>query len=154
MLIRELNTEQCIELLKRTTLGHLACAHGEQPYVVPIHFSFDADGKCLYGFSAVGQKVTWMRRNPRVCVEVSDISDKNRWMTVLVFGRYEEIQESTEYADTRKRVWDLFQQRSEWWLPAAAKLGARESAAVVIYQIHVDRLSGRSASRGPRTPVG
>jgi nitroimidazol reductase NimA-like FMN-containing flavoprotein (pyridoxamine 5'-phosphate oxidase superfamily) len=116
---------------------------------VPIHFSFDADRKCLYGFSAVGQKVTWMRENPRVCVEVSDISDKNRWMTVLVFGRYEEIQESTEYADTRKRVWDLFQQRSEWWLPAAAKLGGRESAAVVIYQIHVDRLSGRSASREP-----
>jgi nitroimidazol reductase NimA-like FMN-containing flavoprotein (pyridoxamine 5'-phosphate oxidase superfamily) len=147
MQIRELSTEQCFELLTRTTLGHLACAVGKQPYVVPIHFSCDAERNCLYGFSAVGQKIAWMRENPLVCVEIADIADKNRWTTVLVFGRYEEIQDSPEYAETRQRVWDRFQARREWWLPAAAKLGTRESPAVVIYQIRIDRLTGRSASR-------
>jgi uncharacterized protein len=147
MLIRDLNTDQCIELLKRATLGHLGCALAGQPYVVPIHFSFDAERHCLYGFSAVGQKIAWMRENPHVCVEVPDIADKNRWATVVVFGRYEEIQDSPEFAETRKRVWDLFQQRNEWWLPAAAKHGSREAASVLIYQIHIDRLTGRSASR-------
>ena len=147
MQIRELSGEQCLELLKRTRLGHLACAVEGQPYVVPIHFSFDAERNCVYGFSAVGQKIAWMRENPLVCLEVADIADKNRWTTVLLFGRYEEIQDSPDDAETRQRVWDLFQERREWWLPAAAKLGSRESHAVVIYQIHIDRLTGRSASR-------
>jgi nitroimidazol reductase NimA-like FMN-containing flavoprotein (pyridoxamine 5'-phosphate oxidase superfamily) len=147
MLIRELNTDQCVELLGRTTLGHLGCALGRQPYVVPIQFSFDSDRHCLYAFSAVGQKIAWMRDNPYVCVEIPDITDKNRWTTVLVFGRYEEIEDSPEHAEIRKRVWDRFEQRREWWLPAAAKLDSRESSAVVVYQIHIDRLTGRTASR-------
>ena len=147
MLIRELSTDDCRELLKRTTLGHLGCARAGQPYVVPIQFSFDADRNCLYGFSAVGQKIAWMRESPHVCVEMADITDKNRWTTVLVFGRFEEIQDSPEHATTRARVWSLFQERREWWLPAAAKLGSHESSAAVIYQIHIDRLTGRSASR-------
>jgi nitroimidazol reductase NimA-like FMN-containing flavoprotein (pyridoxamine 5'-phosphate oxidase superfamily) len=147
MLIRELSTDQCLELLTRTTLGHLGCALAGQPYVVPIHFSFDPARRCLYGFSAVGQKVSWMRENPHVCVEVPDIVDKNRWTTVLIFGRYEEIEDSPESADTRKRVWELFQERREWWLPATAQLASRKPAPVVIYQIHIDRMTGRSVSR-------
>ena len=98
MQIRELSTEQCLEILKRTTLGHLACAVGQQPYVVPIHFSFDAERNCMYGFSAVGQKIASMRENPLVCIEIPEIGDKNRWTMALVFGRYQEIQDSPEYA--------------------------------------------------------
>ena len=147
MQIRELNADECLELLTRTPLGHLGCALGGQPYVVPIHFSFDADKQCLYGFSTVGQKVSWMRQNPHVCIEVSEIADKNRWTSVLIFGRYEEIDDSPEYAETRSRVLDLFQKRQQWWLPAAGKVGSRESPAVVIYQVHIDRITGRSALR-------
>ena len=147
MLIRELTTDQCTDLLSRTRLGHLGCCLAGQPYVVPIHFSFDAGRRCLYGFSAVGQKVSWMRENPHVCVEVPDIVDKNRWTTVLIFGRYEEIEDTPESAETRKRVWQLFQERPEWWLPATAQVGSHKPAPVVIYQIHIDRMSGRSVSR-------
>jgi uncharacterized protein len=147
MQIRELSTDECLEFLRRTRIGHLGCVLAEQPYVVPIHFSCDPDHHRLYGFSGVGQKVSWMRQNPQVCVEVPDISDKNRWTSVVVFGRYEEIEDSPEYAETWKRVWALFRQHQEWWLPAAAKVGSHEAPAVVIYQIHIDRVSGRTASR-------
>jgi nitroimidazol reductase NimA-like FMN-containing flavoprotein (pyridoxamine 5'-phosphate oxidase superfamily) len=147
MLLHELKTEECVDLLKRTTLGHLGCALAGQPYVVPIQFSYDVERNCLYAFSSLGQKIAWMRENPYVCVEVSDIADKNRWISVLVFGRYEEVQDSPEHAEIRKRVWEHFQERREWWLPAAAKLGSRESPPVLIFQIVVDRLTGRSASR-------
>src|SRR5262245_12017260 len=111
MQIRELSTGQCLELLKRSTLGHLGCVRDHQPYVVPIHFSFDADRNCLYGFSAVGQKIVWMRENPYVCVEVPDITDKNHWTTVLIFGRYEELQDTPEHAGARQRMLNLFQER-------------------------------------------
>jgi len=145
MLIHELTTAQCTEVLARTSLGRLACARAGQPYVVPIHFSFDSEGPGLYAFSTVGQKIVWMRENPKVCVEVEEISDKNRWTTVLVFGRYEEIQDSPDDAARRQRVWESFQQRPEWWLPAAAKLPSQERHAMVIFRIHIDRLTGRRA---------
>lgn len=138
---------ECEEILNRTDLGRLACAHEGQPYIVPIYFSFDADRTCLYTFSTVGQKIAWMRDNPKVCVEVDEIADKNHWTTVLVFGRYQEITDSVEEAETRKRAWERFQQRPEWWFPAAAKLTSRERHAVVVYRIQIDRLTGRRASR-------
>ena len=148
MLIHELSPEECLEILRRTTLGRLACSHHDQPYIVPVHFSYDADRHCLYGFSTVGQKIEWMRDNPKVCVEIEDIESKDSWATVLAFGRYEEVGDAPEEAAVRQRVWELFQQRSEWWLPATAKVGgARERHNTVVYGIQIDRLTGRRSMR-------
>ena len=147
MLIEELTPHECADVLERTNLGRLGCARNGQPYVVPILFSFDRDRGCVYGFSTIGQKVVWMRDNPLVCLEVDDIEDKNHWRTVVIFGRYEEIQESPEESEARQRAESLFQRRQEWWLPAAAKVGSHQRHAVVVFRIHIDRISGRRADR-------
>jgi uncharacterized protein len=147
MRIHELGPSECEEILQRTTVGHLACAKDGQPYIVPVHLSFDVERSCLYGFSTVGQKVQWMRENPRVCVEVEDLTDHTHWQTVLIFGQYEEIQDAPEESEARDRAQQLFQQRPEWWLPAAAKVGSRERHAVVVYRIRIDRLTGRKAAK-------
>lgn len=149
MRIRELTASECSDFLARHDLGRLACSRYDQPYIVPIHFSYDQRRHCLYAFSAVGQKIEWMRENPRVCVEVDDITDKNHWTTVLIFGGYEELTESPDDSADRRRALELFEQRPEWWFPAAAKSDSRERQAVVVYRIRIDRLSGRRAARGP-----
>ena len=92
-----------------------------------------------------------MRENPLVCLEVDDIQDRNHWQTVVIFGRYEEIQDSPEEAEARQRAEALFQQRIEWWLPAAAKVGSRQRHAVVVYRIQIDRITGRRAARDTST---
>lgn len=147
MRIRELSAAECGEILARSELGRLACARNEQPYIVPIHFSFDPAAKCLYAVSTVGQKILWMRENPKVCVEVEEISDKNHWTTVLIYGRYAELGDSPEDATARTRAQLFFNQRPEWWLPALAKAGSRQRHSVVLYRIWIDRMSGRRASR-------
>lgn len=148
MLIHDLTAEQCREVLARSNVGRLACARSDQPYIVPIFFSFDSNEDCLYSFSTLGQKVDWMRGNPKVCVEVDEISGQYQWTTVLVFGRYEEIGQSSEHAEARRRAHELFQQRSHWWLPAAAKLrGGEEHYSPVLYRINVNRVTGRRADR-------
>ena len=96
MLIHELTRAQCLEVLMRVSVGRLACARHDQPYIVPVSFSFDPTDACLYSFSTVGQKIHWMRENPRVCVEVDEIDDHMHWTTVIVTGRYEEIRESMD----------------------------------------------------------
>src|SRR5687767_4324701 len=117
MLIHELNRAECFALLQRNSVGRLGYARFEQPHIVPIHFSFDADRNYVYGFSTVGEKVDSMRRNPRVCLEVDEIVDKNHWTTVLVVGRYREIHRDPREAEALRRAEQLFRDRDEWWLP-------------------------------------
>jgi len=147
MLIHDLTADECARILERTHFGHLACSKDGQPYVVPIHFSFDGERRCVYGVSTVGQKIRWMRSNPRVCLEVEDISDKDHWQTVVVSGKYEELGDTPEAAEARERCHQLFRQRTEWWFPAIAQRQTRELRAVVLYQIRIDRMTGRRAAR-------
>jgi uncharacterized protein len=147
MLIQELTPDECFRILERTNLARLGCARNDQPYIVPIHFSFDPPRRCVYGFSAIGQKIDWMRGNPKVCLELDDIDDKNHWTTVLITGRYEEIHQDPDEANARRRAERLFRQRPEWWFPAAAKPASREPQDIVVYRIKIERITGRRASR-------
>lgn len=147
MRIQELSTDQCMDVLRRTPLGRLGCARANQPYIVPIHFSLDADRNCVYAFSTIGQKIDWMRENPKVCLEVEEVADKDHWTTVIALGTYHEIHQRPEEADSRKRAERLFQDRREWWLPAAAQTTSGEHHDMVVYRIQIERLSGRRASR-------
>lgn len=147
MRVRELSQIECADVLSRNELGRLACARHNQPYIVPIHYSYDPAGRCLFAFSTVGQKIDWMRENPLVCVEVDEISDKDHWTTVLIFGRYQELTDSEEDARARRTAQTLFEGRPRWWYPAAAKVGSREHHEMVLYRIIIDQVSGRRTTR-------
>ena len=83
MVIHEMTREECFRMLAKTGLARLACALENQPYVVPVYLAFyesPTREACFYGFTSEGQKVEWMRANPRVCVEVDDITSSNSAM--------------------------------------------------------------------------
>ena len=143
MQVHELSRAECEEILVRNHVGHLACALAGQPYIVPIHFSFDGEESCLYAISPAGQKIEWMRENPKVCVEVAAISGNTAWTTVLVFGSYEEVGRDPKDAEARTRAERLFEQRERWWFPAAATVSSRKLGEMVVYRIRIDRLTGR-----------
>jgi nitroimidazol reductase NimA-like FMN-containing flavoprotein (pyridoxamine 5'-phosphate oxidase superfamily) len=150
MVIHELSRSECLAVLGRNSLGRLGYSRFDQPHIVPIYYSFDADRDMIYGFSMLGEKVEWMRRNPKVCLEVDEIADKDHWTSVLIVGRYREIHRDPRELESRRRAEQLFQQRAEWWLPGAAKLTSKEAANAVLYRISLDKMSGRRASRaGP-----
>jgi uncharacterized protein len=86
MVIDPLNRQECDDLLARIGFGRLACARDNQPYIVPIYFAHQP-GR-LYGFATVGQKIEWMRSNPRVCIQVDDVSGPDQWASVIAIGRY------------------------------------------------------------------
>jgi nitroimidazol reductase NimA-like FMN-containing flavoprotein (pyridoxamine 5'-phosphate oxidase superfamily) len=144
MLVHKLTAAECRDVLVRARLGRLACARYHQPYVVPVSVYFDPDDNAVYGFSNVGQKIRWMRENPRVCVEVEEIVSRHNWTTVVAIGRYYEIPKTAAAARFRRRAYELFEKQSEWWLPGAAKVAAGEGDTVsVVYRIRIGRLTGR-----------
>jgi uncharacterized protein len=148
MFIHLLTDDECEAVLRRSSIGRLGCARDNQPYVVPISFTFDAstdDEKYLYSFANDGQKIDWMRRNPLVCVEVEDVADHLHWTTVVVFGRFEEL--TAEGVKAADRAYEVLRGRRDWWLPAAAKTPVAQRYVPIVYRIRIHSVSGRRAAR-------
>ena len=81
MLIHEMTEDECRAALKEMDFARLACVCGDQPYIVPVHFSYD--GRHLYGITTLGQKIEWMRSNPLVCLETDERTYHDRWVALL-----------------------------------------------------------------------
>jgi nitroimidazol reductase NimA-like FMN-containing flavoprotein (pyridoxamine 5'-phosphate oxidase superfamily) len=147
MLIREMTEDECGAALGQVSFGRLACARGDQPYIVPIYFSYD--GKDLYGVTTLGQKVEWMRSNPLVCLEIDQQANHYLWMSVVVFGRYEEILDTQKYEHARAHALEVLQKRTMWWEPACVPIEKREQRSPIFYRIHIERMTGRRATPDP-----
>jgi nitroimidazol reductase NimA-like FMN-containing flavoprotein (pyridoxamine 5'-phosphate oxidase superfamily) len=141
MKVHEMTRAECHEVLSRAQVGRLACTRGDEPYIVPIYIA--SDGHDLYGFSTLGQKIVWMRSNPRVCVLAEEITDGGRWTTVLAFGRYEELSRPHGNPEGLAIAESLFSKRKGFWQPGAAKVGAHEHGSPVLYRVAIERLTGR-----------
>ena len=150
MLIHEMTEDECRNALERVSFGRLACARGDQPYVVPIYFAYDRRHRSLlYGFSTLGQKIEWMRSNPRVCLEIDEQTSHHQWMSVLVSGRYEELPDTPAFGYERVQVWEALQERATWWEPAYVATEHREQLTPIFYRIHIKQLTGRRATPDP-----
>ena len=159
MFIQEMAETECLNTLARTRLGRLACAHKNQPYVVPIYLVYEKS--YLYGLTSPGQKVEWMRSNPLVCVELDEIVNDTQWMSIIVFGSYEELpytQEDEEGCNQDQRhAHELLQQHAEWWEPGCASRTDHnpvQPLVPVFYRIRIDRISGRRVTHKPGEPIG
>lgn len=147
VLIQELTRQASLDLLARTHLGRLACAHGTQPYVVPVYFAYDNES--LYSFSTVGQKIEWMRVNPLVCVEADEVISPEQWVSVIVFGRYEELPDTPQWQSARTVAYTVLKRNAVWWEPAYVKTilhGTERPLVPVFYRIHGLRITGHRAT--------
>ncbi|OBZ93300.1 hypothetical protein ADU59_22915 [Pararhizobium polonicum] len=148
MIVKDMSSENCADVLSRGHIAHLACARDNRPYVVPIQYVFESPS--LYSFSMPGQKIDWLRTNPNVCVQVGEIKDNEDWQSVVVEGRYEEFPDDAQWHDERLHAWSLLEKRASWWEPGALKPGAaatgEKAMAPVFFTIHIDSVTGRQSS--------
>jgi hypothetical protein len=148
MVIREMTEDECRQALARLSYGRLGCARDNQPYVVPIYFSYD--GRHLYGFSTPGQKIEWMRSNPLICLEVDERTSHDQWMSVVVSGRYQELPDTPEFAADRVQAQQALRQHATWWeyasIPAAEWRRKAVPFTAIFYRIHIEQLTGHRAT--------
>ena len=148
MLISELSGDESLDFLARMRFGRLACAKGDQPYIIPIFFAYD-DHR-VYCASTLGRKIEWMRTNPLVCLECEELTTDRVWASLIVFGRYEELPNLPENESARRVAERLFQKHPMWWEPATAPLAGHERRPPIVFRIHVDSLTGRRTIHEPR----
>jgi nitroimidazol reductase NimA-like FMN-containing flavoprotein (pyridoxamine 5'-phosphate oxidase superfamily) len=171
MRIHEMTQDDCLAVLDQHRLGRLACAHDNQPYVVPIYFAYQSP--YLYSFTTPGLKLDWMRSNPLVCVEVDQINAPDDWTTVVVSGAFDELAQpaspwdqsqrrphpqeqpvagATAPGQEYQRAHDLLEKGNlDWYEPGAASSIERDPAcppAPVYYRIQIERVTGRRATPG------
>jgi nitroimidazol reductase NimA-like FMN-containing flavoprotein (pyridoxamine 5'-phosphate oxidase superfamily) len=147
MLIQEMTRQESLDLLARTRLCRLGCAQGSQPYVVPFYFAYN--NHSLYCASTVGQKIDWMRKNPLVCVEADEVVSPQEWMSVVAFGRYEELPDTPEYQPQRAVAHNLLQKQGMWWEPGYVKTilhGTERPLVPVFYRINIGHITGHRAT--------
>jgi nitroimidazol reductase NimA-like FMN-containing flavoprotein (pyridoxamine 5'-phosphate oxidase superfamily) len=152
--IQDMTGEECREALTTATFGRLACARENQPYVVPVHFAVGRDG--VYSFAMPGQKIEWMRDNPRVCLAIDAVRSRNDWTSLVVFGGYEELPDTPDHQLERRRAFELLRRRVMWWLPgsvAVANHDEQPDLTPVFYRINIERLTGRRGVPGAYEPA-
>lgn len=145
MVINEMSEKECRAVLARTSIGRLGCSLDNQPYVVPVYFA--CEGDYIYSFSTFGQKIEWMRANPKVCVQVDEITSQSRWVSVIATGHYQELPHPQHEAE-RAHARTLLEKQHHWWLNALAERRIKvrdELIAPLFFRIHIDSLSGLDA---------
>jgi len=147
VIINQMSNQECLDLLALKRLGRLACAHGSQPYVVPIYYVYSDN--FLYSLTTVGKKIEWMRANPLVCLEVDDVAaDSQEWSSVIVTGSFEEMPDTPQWRAKREFAVGLLQQYATFWEPALATTilhGKERPRIPVLYRIRIVGITGRRA---------
>lgn len=149
MIIHRMREDECRAVLQRASVGRLGCSFENQPYVVPVFMAYESD--YLYVFSTLGQKIEWMRTNPKVCMQVDEIADRGDWVSVIVNGTYQELPDEEDSALLR-HARKLLEKDHRWWLNAMAErrsLVEDLEVAPVFFRIHAESMSGlRATDRG------
>jgi uncharacterized protein len=149
MLIHEMTEAECGAFLAGATQGRLGCALNDQPYVVPIQFAFESG--FIYVLSTFGQKIKWMRANPKVCIEVSENGECSQWTSVIANGRYQELREP-QYSDEVAHAHNLLGQRGQWGLNAFAERRLKSETDLIpplYFRIQIESMTGLRAVADP-----
>src|SRR5215472_4097384 len=139
MRIVEISHDKCKDLLKHVSVGRLGCSLEDQPYVVPTWFVYEPE--YLYVFSTLGQKIKWMRQNPKVCLQTDQLGDRSNWTSVVVNGMFIELRESAEKEHARERLAKF----SDWWQTPLAERRERTrdlSIEPIFFRIEIASMSG------------
>jgi len=150
--IGELTSSEIVQILERGYVGHLGCHNKDELYVVPITYAFE-NGYIL-SHSQPGKKIQFMRKNPKVCLQVEEVRDYFHWNSVIVWGTYEEL--GNDEAACAMRV--LIQKIACYeGIRNLHDLDTDLSAIfeqAVIFRINIERTSGRFEAHRPSIDEG
>lgn len=90
-MITNMKEQQCLQLLQNTYLGHVAYMGQNVPYVLPITYYYDSENNYIISISGEGHKIDCMREQGAVSLSLSNVKGLNDWESVLVQGKFEEL---------------------------------------------------------------
>lgn len=136
-MIKDLSQDKAREMLRKGRIARLACVSEGEPYVVPVSYVFDGESVLIH--SLPGRKITAMRANPRVCLQIDEIEDGLNWTSVLACGNYEEINNAQERSRMMGALLTNFPQLTPVESVIANDAG---TPALIVFRIRIDKITG------------
>jgi nitroimidazol reductase NimA-like FMN-containing flavoprotein (pyridoxamine 5'-phosphate oxidase superfamily) len=139
--VRDLSRDEIEDFLCSQRIARLGCHAEGEIYVVPVIYAYE-DG-ALVTVTQEGRKVSMLRANPRVCVEVDeyDADSRGSWRSVIAYGDAEEL-EGDEIEAALALLRDRFARSAGRSAPARTL-----SPSTVVLRIQLDEVSGRAVER-------
>lgn len=129
-------------LLQRNHVGRLGFVRDGQPDVTPVHYVFD--GSWIFIRSAPGAKMEAFAHNPYVAFEVDEVTDNFSWSSVVAHGTIYVLPGDGPPVEREALERAIHALRS--LVPATFTDADPTPARQIVYGVHVDRLTGRTAS--------
>jgi nitroimidazol reductase NimA-like FMN-containing flavoprotein (pyridoxamine 5'-phosphate oxidase superfamily) len=148
VMIKTLETTECIELLNNNYIGHLAFISQKEPFVIPITYYYDQANNTIIGYSAEGHKIDAMRENVIVSLQVEEVTSVNKWRSVRAQGTFEELKGIDakyllhEFAqNVKKLVAEKEGSHPEFISEFSSKL--YEQGNPIVYRINIQEINGK-----------
>ena len=147
-MIRSLDPQEQLLVLTHNYIGQLGYEQHQQPFVVQITYFYDSEENTIIGYSGPGHKINALRKNPNVCLAVSDIDSVNEWKSVLVHGTFEELSGSTAKAWLHKfslGVKDLIMRKEKRSLDFINQFSSKiyKDEIPIVFTIKIHKMTGR-----------
>ncbi|MGO4535901.1 pyridoxamine 5'-phosphate oxidase family protein [Leifsonia sp. 2MCAF36] len=128
--IRELDRDECRELLTHDTIGRLATAAGGEADIYPVNYF--SDGRSILIRTAPGTKLLELTVHDSVAFEIDGHTDEEAW-SVIIHGRARQLESQTEIDEADRAP-------LQPWIP---------TLKYRYVHIDIDQLTGRRFSRSP-----
>ena len=141
--VRELNRDECLELLARNKVGRIAFSLRDRVDIEPLHYVLD--GEWIYLRTSAGSKVATIAHNRWIAFEIDEVEELFRWRSVVVHGSIHLVTADSSGVETHEHAIEAMRQVIPETLTDADPVPFRD----VILRIHLDEVTGREAE-----PVG
>jgi len=143
---RDLEKDECKFILSRNYIGQLAYVYQNKPFTVPITYFFKDDKIICY--SGYGHKVTAMRLNDNVSIQVTELDEVKKWKSAMAHGKYKELDGANAKAylhDFSLGVKDIIKVREQKELDYINEFSAKvnEDEYPIIFTIEIYEYTGR-----------
>lgn len=143
-MLGELDKKQILDVLNEQLYGHLACHADDESYVLPINFIYRDNA--IYAHSGEGKKIEMMRKNPKVCFQVSEINDNFKWKSVIIWGDFEELKDQERQQAMQGIIHKIMPQVDGAAIGISHGIEPEKHLNLVVYRININKATGRFES--------
>ncbi|MCX5766703.1 MAG: pyridoxamine 5'-phosphate oxidase family protein [Gemmatimonadetes bacterium] len=136
---RELTREECEAVLARNNVGRIAFSYRDHVDIEPIHYQYNEGW--LYGRTTPGTKLRTLAHNRWVAFEIDEVRALFDWESVVVKGALYLLERNGTQADNYTKAIEVLRH----FLPEALEQDDPTPDRHVVFRIHADQVTGRSA---------
>lgn len=140
-MLGDLTKREMIDFLNRRVYGRLACSNEAETYVIPVNYIFSKDA--IYAHSGHGKKITMMRKNPNVCFLVDDIADTFTWRSVVIRGKYNELEGEERQQAMQGIIHKIMPLTYKPSQEPSHGIAEEDRSSIVVYRIDIIDITGR-----------